>query len=496
MDSGLDEKNGFGTGALSSDGLDGRMLRWLDYEQTVNERLINEAVHVPIDDRSNTVRPHLRPERRPVWDLEVVWLPKDLVRCYGAVDANIRAAFGIDAPKDWTPLFLHPQPPGAHRRLCREYGSHRLRAIAATPTSSYRSVVAWSRSGDREPVLLKLSIGAIIGRVRRAFREDQIARGVVISSLFDTIPLADRRRLGLDWFTEPAGVAETRSGHGWLLRRLPRFLTEPGTTSVIPVFALISRRADRLPLLAMLIGRSKQTPEAFVVNRLIRPYVNAMAYLLFEQGLQYEGHTQNVLVKVGERDELTGGLVLRDLSDTTVNIAFRLAKGKAFPVFPSGCLPQAVPFPLAGNAADYLCNFHRSRIFRAFDTVERYGLWGFVWPINSSLARFFPGYDSNLVERRYLELWQQAAIDYLQLRPLFRKKPKGMATDEAIAYYLRQTDWRSLGATPAHLSDTAQALLIEGRMRRRGGPVYDRLECAWGDLFISNGLPGFFRPAF
>jgi hypothetical protein len=43
-----------------------------------------------------------------------------------------------------------------------------------------------------------------------------------------------------------------------------------------------------------------------------------------------------------------------------------------------------------------------------------------------------------LVETRCLELWQQAAIASLNVRPLFRTTPKGMATDEAIAYYLRQ----------------------------------------------------------
>jgi len=479
----------------SLEGLDRRLRRWVDFEQTVNERLIN-GFFKPAHHRDPAVQSDFRPEQRPVWNQEVVWLPHDQVRTYGAIDAGLRAAFGVAPPKGRIPFFLHPQPPASHRRLRLEHGSQQFPGVAATPTASYRSVVAWRRDGGGVPVVLKLSIGALIGRARRAFRENQIARAVLISALFDTIPKADRVRLRFDWFAEPAGVAETRSKTGWLLRRLPHCLAESGTTTVMPVFSLISRRGDHPPHLVELIKRSKQKPEEFVVERLLRTYVNALAYLLFEHGLQYEGHSQNVLVELGARDGLTGVLVLRDLADTTVNLAFRVAKGRKLPVFPRGFLPEGCPFPIAGNAADYRCGFAGTRVYRGLLTVEVYGLRGFVWPINTSLARYFKGYDASRVERRYTELWQEAAIEHLGVRPLLRKNRKGLATDEAVAYVLRQVDWRGLGAVPAKLDAAAEDLLIEGRARRLTGSVYDHLGCAWGDLYMINGLPGFFRPAF
>ena len=131
-------------------GLDRRTVRWLDCEQTLNEHLIHDFFD-PGTHRNNTVRPGLRPEQRPVWNQEVVWLPRDLVRCYGSVEAEIRAAFGFEPPKDHTPLFLHPQPPASHRRLRQEIGSRQLTGVAATPTASYRSVVAWHRNGPSAP---------------------------------------------------------------------------------------------------------------------------------------------------------------------------------------------------------------------------------------------------------------------------------------------------------------------------------------------------------
>lgn len=119
-----------------------------------------------------------------------------------------------------------------------------------------------------------------------------------------------------------------------------------------------------------------------------------------------------------------------------------------------------------------------------------------MWAVNTSLARFFRAYDPSLVERRYLELWQQAAIDHLRVRPLFRDEPTGLAIDESVAYFLRHVNWRRLGAVSASLPDEAEPLILLGKMRRRPGRVYDRVSCGWGDIFVDQGFPGFFRAAY
>jgi hypothetical protein len=475
---------------MTIDGLDAATRRWLTYEQTVNERLVNDATHVPIDARSNTVRASYWPERQPVWPQEVVWLPREQARVYGPLQAGFVEAFGHGAPPDRVPLLLHPQRPASHTRHVRAHRSQPLDGVLATPTASYRSVLAW-RTGHT-PVILKLSIGAVIGTTRRALREEQIARAVIMTRLFDTIPMEDRTRLGLDWCREPAGVAETGRSHGWLLRQLPP--SSPGRT-LIPAFSLVSRRGADEPLLVEMIRRAGVRPEAFVVDRLLAPYVDALSYLLLEHGLQPESHSQNVLLEVDDRLGLTGRLVLRDLSDTSVSIPLRLAKRRPFPALDVATFPEGAPFRLARIATDFHCNFDRAWIFRAYDTVERYGLWGFVWPINRSLSRFFERYDADLVERAYLRRWQRAVIRHLDVEPLFRKEPVGLATDESIGWFLRHVDWRALGATPgASLPSGVDAVLVDERLRRRRGAGYDRVETPWGDLFLDGAHPAFFAP--
>ncbi len=477
-------------------GLRPRVRRWLGYEQTVNERVVDEARFRPIDRGNDGVRSALRPETRGIWDQEVSWVPTDQVRVYGPLRRQLREAFGIAWPGDRMPMLLHPQAPAPLRRLARAHGCAPLGNVAVTPTASYRSLVAWRRDGARPEAVLKLSLAARIGGKRRSLTELYIAQGVMMTAVLATIPVADRERLGLDWFPEPCGVVDAHSRHGWLLRRLPARMERRGTTTLMPVFSLASCDGDRPPLLVRLIRDSKRSAEDFVIDTLIRPYVDLEAYLLFEQGVQHEGHAQNVLVEIDARERLTGRWVLRDFNDASVNIAFRVARGKPLPRLRPGELPADAPFRIAGNTGDHHTNFRRPFIQRGYDTVERYGLSGFVWPINRSVARFLDRYDAALVERRYLELWQEAAVRSLRVRPLFRAEPRGLATDESIAYFLRHTPWRALGGDPSWLPEDAEPLLGEGRMRRRKGQVYERVTCAWGELFVMDGRPAFFQSAF
>ena len=441
------------------------------------------------------MRVECRPERRAQWPLEVVWLPQQRVREYGSLRLALRRALKEEAPVGCSPLFIHPQAPAAHRRLratCRVVVLDRL---SATPTSSFRSVVASGRG--RPPIVLKLSLGAVVSGARRELREREIASGVVMSHLLETIPIAQRKRFGLEWFPEIAGVAERASGCGWLLRLLPPMMFEAGAGDLVPLFSLISQRGKSVPLLVEMIRRSGLSPEEFVLQSLVHPYVTALGYLLFEHGIQVEGHAQNVLFEMDRNGSLTERVVLRDLSDMTVSIALRLARQKPFPSVARLDLPAGAPFPLASVTADHRANEGRSDLRRASDMVERNGLRGFLWSVNTSVRRFFPRYKIAHVESGYLALWQDRALHFLNLKLRMRRKPRGCAVDESLVQFLQAVDWARLGAVArTALPRNAEPLLIGGRSRRQHGRVYERVECEWGELFIDRGTPAFFRPAF
>jgi hypothetical protein len=434
----------------------------------------------------------VHPERRQVWPQQVAWLPTREARTYGALHDGVRSAFGIPIPAGRTPLFIHPQPPAAHRRVAARVGLTTLADVGATATASYRTVLAWR--GERPPVLLKLSLGARVGRANRAITEYYLVTGIMVSRLLETIPAATRARLQLDWFPEPAGAVDAASGTGWILRHFPQMMHAPGAGDLVPVFSLIAPRGARPPLLVELIHDSGLDAESFVIERLLAPYVRVLAHLLFHEGIQLQGHAQNVLVEVGDAG-LTGRIIVRDLVDSSVNAALRLARGLPLPDLAER--PARTPFPIVRSVTDYSGFTGRRIPVAARDTVELYGLRAFVWSVNTSLARFVRGYRAARVERAFLELWQEAARQHLRVEPELTARPWGLATDEAIAWYLAHADWRRAGASGgARLPATAEPLPIVERATRRRGPVYDRLESAWGDLYVHDGQPRFFRPAF
>jgi len=74
-------------------------------------------------------------------------------------------------------------------------------------------------------------------------------------------------------------------------------MLKAGPTTLIPTFSLISRHGDESPLLMKLVRRSRKSPERYVIDYLIQPYVKALSHLLFEEGLHYEGHPQTYFGK-------------------------------------------------------------------------------------------------------------------------------------------------------------------------------------------------------
>ena len=112
----------------------------------------------------------------------------------------------------------------------------------------------------------------------------------------------------------------------------------------------------------------------------------------------------------------------------SVSIALRIANQKPLPIFERPFFPKGAPFPLASVAADHRCNDGRAWMCRARDTVVQMGMRGFLWSFNTSLARFFPRYKAAHVEHRYLALWQEEAVRYLDLKPRLLRRGASGAT--------------------------------------------------------------------
>jgi hypothetical protein len=434
--------------------------------------------YAAIDDRSNLIRDAWRPELRPVWKQEVVFVPEGDVRRYGST-----GVIGVPVPRGRAPMFLHVQPTAHQRRLIRTTGSEPTE-LFATPTSSYRTVLAWAR--DRSPMMLKLSLGAVVAKVRRALKEEELARALIVTRVLDTIPREYLREVGLAWCPERAGIVHRESGHGWMLREFPKL--ERKSAWLVPAFSLG-------PWLEESIKSEGARPEDVVIDRLVRPYVAVVAHLLLEQGIEVEGHAQNVLFEV-DRERLTGKVVLRDLADASIAIGLRLAKQQPLPEWSRGFLPRDMPFSPISAALELVSGVHRRRSRGALRTVSGWGMRGFLFSINESMRRRFPHYDVERVEREYRELWQWVTARYLGVRVAPFGPKLFLPMDEAILHHLLRTDWKRLGATTVRRAPENALPLHHPGARPRRERVDLRLECEWGELYLAGGRPSYFRPAF
>lgn len=481
-------------GALRA-ALEGRPLgRWLHHEQSVNDRVVNPLTHHPLKEH---------PTRAPgdayapgaAWEQQVMFVPVREARAYGNPASVLDERSGISTPRGRVPILVHPRSHRVHAAAIRAHGLHPT-GVTVTPTASFRSVLAVG--AGYEPLLFKLSLDAVLGERRRILREPQIVRALLVSTLFDTIPESDRRALGLEWFPERAGAVETRTGYGYLVRELsPSLRATNALGTFVPMFSLASERPGARPLLVERIEASGERPEVVFVRELVRPYVSALAYLVFEQGIYPEAHAQNVLFELAADGSPTGRLALRDMSDMSVNVALRAAKDRPLPAPPAGFFPARLPFSPLNLAQNQWVTPRRARDQRGWMTMQLYGAEGGLWPVIASLKRHYPDFAETAVYGVYRRLWQSAAQAYLGVTPELSGDRHAMAIDEAIAHFVTHAPWEDRGARgPVALEADVDMLLCPGRARPRRGRVYRVVKTGWGSVFLEEtGRPAFFRSA-
>ena len=263
--------------------------------------------------------------------------------CTGPLEASFVAAFGHQPPRDRVPLLLHPQRPASHARHARAHGCQALDGVLASPTASYRSVLAWrpglaaggpealDRRGDRS-------------HATRAQGRADCPRGHHVAALRHD----SARRLRAPWPGLVPGTRRSRRNRerSWLAAATTAPL-DPDPHADPGVLARFAARRGRAA--ARRSDPSSRRPPRVVRHRspARRPTSTPCPSSCSNTGCRSRRHSQNVLLEVDEQTVPTGRMVLRDLSDTTVSIPLRLAKRRPFPALDTETFPVGAPFRLA-----------------------------------------------------------------------------------------------------------------------------------------------------
>jgi len=301
------------------------LARWLEREQTANERARDPQLFAPIS--ALPLPGRFDPAQRPIWPLEYLEIPIDDVAIaqHRPGAAVRRALFSDRRGHRCVRFFVHPWSREQYALDVARWGLQRGQ-FWATPTASIRSLAVWSKRDPRLCFGLKLSIDVEIQRIRRVVKTSKLARAIALTAVFDAMPRAQRRHHGVDVLREPLTLRLTGQEHGTIVRELA-----PDMQSLVPGFSLFAARpGNRPPLAIELAGRGVDAARLvdWLIESLWKPLVRVSSYLMFGQGLIGDLHQQNVLFECDRRGELTGRLVLRDLDSFKTDLELRRRRGR------------------------------------------------------------------------------------------------------------------------------------------------------------------------
>src|SRR5262249_2289029 len=148
------------------------------------------------------------------------------------------------------------------------------------------------------------------------------------------------------------------------------------------------------------------------------------------EGLLGEMHVQNILYEVGADGMLTGHVVIRDITDVTLNIPLRIAQHRPLPAPHATFLPTNRAIQLAWIATEPFIVEWTGRTERARLCVCGHGLRGSVWVIHRGLRAAFPEVSLATLKSAYLAMWRRLAQHYLHVDPLIERGLGGLPIDE------------------------------------------------------------------
>ena len=324
---------------------DHAMGKMISLEQNVNDKIENTEVFESIQEHKlpHTYRPRaelsflLRESVINAEELDIYSNDDKFLKSFITTDEGIR-------------FFIHP-----HSAAYFENYNFKtiVSPIQATPTSSYRSLIAWSP--ELAPTGIKVGLDELIGNTSRMLGREQIETSAAMSSWLNTGALEKWTQRGVVFIDEPVNIIHKESNQGFTIRKYPQM---PNGNYLMPYFSFVSKDANGKIALVEAINKSELSPEHYFRQKIIDPLVRMYFSLLFEEGLISQPHEQNFLLEMDKSGAPTGRYFIRDLGGMSFNSELRNRAGKNFSFIPKGILPSSYMSMSAvetfENFSDYL----------------------------------------------------------------------------------------------------------------------------------------------
>lgn len=412
--------------AFAQDALPEPLETLMRYETQLLDRSLNTArIASPL---LNNQGADYRPEANKTFRVKTYWIDADRMHTFegSAIDEPLaNKLVRVSEGKRQIRLIVHPESMDFYRSFVEtaDPGPD----LWARATSSSRTLLVWEPGNPNDAFLAKTSLDRTIAKADRKLRLVEALRSVGHTELL----LEDRRNHRLpssfDFFPEVFGTAPVgmEQGGAMVIRAIPKSVLR-GNVRIVPLFALYAEPQNgESPLLAKMIAQSGMTAEAFIQERLIRPFAKQWFELTLKLGIFLSPHAQNVFVVLG-RDGLPNGRFFhRDLGDAAVDIPYRERLGIA--------TPRSLPRFARNLSDDYRTG---EKVSSRFANVGHYFGEGFLFNLDQRL--------NSWIERGWLSRGRRVAEHhfrnqlYQELERSFRRMtqmPAGPRTEYDLRAY-------------------------------------------------------------
>lgn len=237
-------------------------------------------------------------------------------------------------------MFVHPftldEP--EFQKIAQENGGFKFKFQGAT-TASVRSLIAWEvpeekPAGKAGALMYPKSQEGFIWPKVSIYKTDidgsrlnpvnKMMRATGVTRLMDRIPEATKKKVGFEFSGEYVVGVPNGTNAGYVVREVtPDYIPKVGG-GVEPAFSTLSSKR----LGEFMKDSSANEAQEFLRERLLRPMMRSISYLLMEEGMLGEYHAQNFAYVVDAKGLPTGKVSFHDADAFRTSVVLRTLNGR------------------------------------------------------------------------------------------------------------------------------------------------------------------------
>jgi hypothetical protein len=331
---------------------------------------------------NSKINPKYAPETNPKFPLPYYLIPESGAKFIYSENFNLKIKeqlYLLVSGVKYLKLFVHPESENHYSFLKNAYRfiGPTETEFMASPTSSYRSLVVWNPSKKRyKPFIVKVSLS--INDTDHLISKNEIEKSISNQRAYDLIGEENLDKMNVKIFPESAGLlfehkvngAPKKVG-GQLIGEIPKEISN-NSKKWLSFSSLMSPNHTPHPLILNVIKKSGLSSYDFFETYMINSYLAMFENISLKHGINFEPHSQNLILETSSDFKPTGKWVIRDFGGFSSEIATKVVTTSPLDIKNNKPLPA--PFrTIKSNFISSYILFYKKKVFDVLlDQVAKY----------------------------------------------------------------------------------------------------------------------------